>query len=92
MKWGRTYKVSEWIELEKKYKEMMDSFDIQDADSKNALLLYCKTYLKMNQAIDCGDIEGYQKLSRVLDTIRKSMKVTAAQKKEEKADFIDSVG
>lgn len=92
MKWGRTYKVSEWIELEKKYKEMMDSFDIQDADSKNALLLYCKTYLKMNQALDCGDIEGYQKLSRVLDTIRKSMKVTAAQKKEEKADFIDSVG
>ena len=46
----------------------------------------------MNQALDCGDIEGYQKLSRVLDTIRKSMKVTAAQKKEEKADFIDSVG
>lgn len=92
VKWGRTYKVSEWIELEKKYTQMMGSFDIQDADSKNALILYCKTYLKMNQALDCGDIQGYQKLSRVLDTIRKSMKVTAAQKKEEKAQFIDSVG
>ena len=92
VKWGRTYKISEWIELEKKYVEMTDSFDIQDADSKNALLLYCKTYLKINQALDCGDIESYQKLSRVLDTIRKSMKVTAAQNKEEKTEFIDSVG
>lgn len=92
MKWGRTYKISEWVELEKKYTEMMDSFDIQDADSKNTLIFICKTYLKMNQAIDIGDVEGYQKLSRVYDSLRKSMKVTAAQNKEEKAQFIDSVG
>ena len=92
VKWGRTYKISEWIELQKKYMEMMQSFDIQDADSKNTLIFICKTYLKMNQAIDCGDVQGYQKLSRVYDSLRKSMKVTAAQKKEEKAEFIDSVG
>ena len=92
MKWGRTYKASEWIQLQKKYTEMMDSFDIQDADSKNTLIFICKTYLKMNQAIDCGDVEGYQKLSRVYDSLRKSAKFTAAQNKEEKTDFIDSVG
>lgn len=92
MKWGRTYKVSEWIELQKKYTEMMDSFDIQDADSKNTLIFICKTYLKMNQAIDCGDVQGYQKLSKVYDALRKSAKFTAAQNKEEKGDFIDSVG
>ena len=92
MKWGRTYKPSQWLELEKKYTEMMNSFDIQDADSKNTLIFICKTYLKMNQAIDIGDVEGYQKLSRVYDTLRKSAKFTAAQNKEEKSDFIDSVG
>lgn len=92
MKWGRTYKISEWIELQKKYTEMMNSFDIQDADSKNTLIFICKTYLKMNQAIDIGDVEGYQKLSRVYDQLRKSAKFTAAQNKQEKADFIDSVG
>lgn len=92
MKWGRTYKISEWIQLEKKYTEMMDSFDIQDADSKNTLIFICKTYLKMNQAIDIGDVEGYQKLSRVYDQLRKSAKFTAAQNKEEKTQFIDSVG
>lgn len=92
MKWGRTYQVSEWVQLQKKYTEMMNSFDIQDADSKNTLIFICKTYLKMNQAIDAGDVQGYQKLSRVYDTLRKSAKFTAAQNKEEKSDFVDSVG
>ena len=92
MKWGRTYKMSEWVQLQKKYTQMMQSFDIQDADSKNTLIFICKTYLKMNQAIDIGDVEGYQKLSRVYDILRKSAKFTAAQNKEDKNQFIDSVG
>lgn len=92
MKWGRTYRAAEWVELEKTYMDMMDSFDIQDADSKNTLIFICKTILKMNQALDCGDLEGYQKLSRVYDALRKSAKFTAAQNKEQKHQFIDSVG
>lgn len=92
MKWGRLYKPAEWVELEKKYKDMEQSFDIQDADTINTLILICKTDLKMNQAIDCGDVEGFQKLSRVSDTLRKSAKFTAAQNKAEKNDFVDSVG
>lgn len=92
LKWGRMYKPADWIQLQKKYDEMMQSFDIQDADSKTALIFICKTYLKMNQAIDCGDVEGYQKLSRVYNDLRKSAKFTAAQNKEEKGKFVDSVG
>lgn len=92
MKWGRLYKPSEWVELEKKYNEMMNSFDIQDSDTTGTLILICKTYLKMNQAIDCGDMDGYQKLSRVYDSLRKSAKFTAAQNKEAKGNFVDSVG
>lgn len=92
MKWGRLYKPNEWVELERKYNEMMKSFDIQDSDTIGTLILICKTFLKLNQAIDCGDLEGYQKLSRTYDTLRKSAKFTAAQKKEEKNDFIDSIG
>ena len=52
LKWGRMYKPADWIQLQKKYDEMMQSFDIQDADSKTALIFICKTYLKMNQAIN----------------------------------------
>lgn len=92
MKWGRLYKPNEWVQLEKMYNEMTHSFDIQDADTINTLLLICKTNLKMNQALDIGDLDGYQKLSRVFDSLRKSAKFTAAQNKEEKNDFVDSVG
>lgn len=92
MKWGRLYKPNEWVELERNYNDMINSFDIQDADSINTLILICKTNLKANQALDCGDIDGFQKLSRVLDSLRKSAKFTAAQNKETKGDFVDSVG
>lgn len=92
MKWGKLYTPPEWIELEKSYEEMMQSFDIQDADSKNTLLLLCKTNLKANQAIDSGDIEGFQKLSKVSESLRKSAKFTALQNKEEKGDFVDCIG
>lgn len=92
MKWGRLYKPNEWIELERIYEEMMASFDIQDADTAHTLLLICKTNLKMNQAIDIGDLDGFQKLSRVSESLRKSAKFTAAQNKEEKNDFVDCVG
>ncbi len=92
MKWGRYYTPSEWIELETFYNEMMNSFDIQDADTRSTLILICKNNLKMNQSIDQGDLEGYQKLARVSDTLRKSAKFTAAQNKQQRSEFVDSVG
>ena len=92
MKWGNYYTPQEWVQLETFYNEMMDSFDIQDADTRSTLILICKNNLKMNQAIDQGDLEGYQKLARVSDTLRKSAKFTAAQNKQKSSEFIDSVG
>ena len=92
MKWGRLYKPAEWIELERMYVEMTSSFDLQDADSAATLILLCKTNLKQNQAIDSGDIEGFQKLSKVSESLRKTAKFTAAQRKEEQGDFVDSIG
>lgn len=92
MKWGRLYTPQEWIELETFYNEMMNSFDIQDADTRSTLILICKNNLKMNQAIDQGDLQGYQKLARVSDTLRKSAKFTAAQNKQQRSQFVDSVG
>lgn len=92
LKWGRLYKPSEWIELERKYNEMINSFDIQDADSRNTLIFMCKTDLKMNQALDLGDIDGYQKLARVNSDLRKSAKFTAAQNKDKDNGQIDCTG
>ena len=91
-KWGRMYQPQEWVALETDFNQMMNSFDIQDADSMNTLILICKTNLKMNQFLDNGDIEGFQKLSKVSEGLRKSAKFTAAQNKEAKGDFVDSIG
>ena len=92
MKWGRLYQPNEWVELERIYQEMVNSFDIQDADTINTLILICKVTLKANQALDSGDYDGFGKLSRTLEQMRKSAKFTAAQKKEEKVDAVDCVG
>lgn len=70
----------------------MKSFDIQDSDTEGTLLVICKIYLKMNQAIDCGDLDGFQKLSRTYESLRKSAKFTAVQNKEQNNNFLDSVG
>lgn len=91
LKWGKAYKPDEWIELEKLYKDMEESYDIQTAGHKDTLKLICKTSLKANQLIDMGDIEGYQKMSKVYDTLMKSGKFTAAQNKAENGEYVDSV-
>ena len=94
MKWGRLYRAYEWVALEQLYTEFIRAFGIQEGDISriDALKMICKTSLKMNQAIDCGDVETYQKLSRVYDSMMKSAKFTEAQNKEGKEDFVDSVG
>lgn len=92
LKWGKTYKPEEWVQLEKLYKEMMQSYDIQTAGHIDTLKLICKTSLKCNQLIDIGDIDAYQKMSKVYDQLMKSGKFTAAQNKAETGEFVDSIG
>ena len=91
LKWGKTYKPEEWIRLEQFYEEMMASYDIQGAGHIDTLKLLCKTSLKANQLIDMGDIEGFQKMSKVYDSLMKSGKFTALQNKSENGEFVDSI-
>lgn len=91
LKWGKSYKPEEWIQLEQLYREMMESYDIQTAGHIDTLKLICKTSLKANQLIDIGDIEGFQKMSKVYDTLMKSGKFTAQQNKAENGEYVDSI-
>lgn len=92
MKWGKGYRTDEWIKMEQLYEDMMASYDIQSAGHKDTLIMICKTSLKANQLIDIGDVEGFQKMSKVYDSLMKSGKFTAAQNKGESGEFVDSVG
>ena len=92
LKWGKAYKPEEWIKLEQLYEEMMGSYDVQGAGHIDTLKLLCKTSLKANQLIDMGDVEGFQKMSKVYDSLMKSGNFTAAQNKADNGEFVDSVG
>jgi len=91
LKWGKAYRPEEWIKLEQLYNDMMESYDIQTAGHIDTLKLICKTSLKANQLIDINDIEGYQKMSKVYDSLMKSGKFTAAQNKAEQGEYVDSI-
>lgn len=91
-KWGQLYTPTDWVYLETKYNDFMNSFDIQGAARIDTLIQICKLSLKMNQALDTGDMDSYAKLVRAYDSLMKSAKFTEAQRKEEKSGDFDSVG
>ena len=91
LKWGKAYRPYEWVQLEKLYQEMMAAFDIVTPAHEDYLKLICKTSLKCHQLIDLGDIEGFQKMSKVYDTLMKSAKFTAAQNKAESGEYVSAI-
>ena len=94
MKWGKLYTADELLALEQDYNNMINSFDIQDADTKNALVIICKLNLKANQALDSGDYDGFKKLSSELGNQRKLANFAAAARKRDQkgSGFVDSIG
>jgi len=92
LKWGKLYKEEEWLYLEQFYNDMHNSYDIQTASHEDYLKMIAKTSLKMNQAIDIGLVEDFQKLSKTYDALMKSAKFTAAQNRAESENYIDSLG
>lgn len=91
IKWGKAYRPYEWVQLEKLYQEMMNAFDIVTPAHEDYLKLICKTSLKCHQLVDMGDIEGFQKMSKVYDTLMKSAKFTAAQNKAESGEYVSAI-
>lgn len=91
VKWGKLYKPEEWVYLEKLYNDMMESYDIQTAGHIDTLKMICKTSLKCNQLVDLGDVEGFQKMSKVYNDLMKSGNFTAAQNKIDKGEYVDSI-
>lgn len=91
-KWGRLYTADDWVALEKVWEDYNKSFDLHNADLINGTKQLCKLDLKGNQALDAGDIDSYSKIARASDALRKSLKFTEAQRKEEKAAEFSSYG
>jgi len=91
LKWGKSYKPEEWVQLEQYYNDFMESYDIQTAGHKDTLKKLAKTSLKLDQLIDLGDVDGAQKMQKMYDSLMKSGKFTAAQNKAENGEIVDSI-
>lgn len=91
IKWGRTYKPYEWVQLEEYYQNMINAYDIQTPSHIDYLKLICKTSLKCHQLLDLGDVDGFQKMSKTYDMLMKSAKFTAAQNKNENGEYVSAV-
>lgn len=91
LKWGLLYKPSEWVELERLYQKYAADYELS-VDREQSLKAICKTDLKMNQAIDVGDVKTFKDLQAANDSLRKSAKFTDAQKQEQKKRELDSIG
>lgn len=92
LKWGRGYTPEEWVRLEQLYLDMENSYDIQGAGMRDTLTMICKASLRANQLVDSGEIEAFQKATKVYNDLMKSAKLTAAQNKQDDGEFIDSIG
>lgn len=91
LKWGDTYRPSEWLRMEEMYQRYASEFELS-VDREQTLRQICKVSLKLDQAIDAGEYSDSAKLSSMLDNLRKSGKFTEVQNKEEKDVFISSLG
>lgn len=90
-KWGTMYLPSEWISMERTYEQYASEFEM-NIDREETLKKICKVSLKMDQAIDSGDVTGAKNFAGILDTLRKSGKFTESQKKEEEQKEFDTIG
>lgn len=91
VKWGDTYRPSEWLRMEEMYQKYASEFELS-IDREETLRQICKVSLKLDQAIDSGEYTDSSKLSVMLDSLRKSAKFTEVQNKEEKGSYVSSVG
>lgn len=73
LKWGLLYKPSEWVKMEELYQKYAADYELS-TDREQVLKNICKTDLKMNQALDVGDVKTFKDLQSANDMLRKSGK------------------
>lgn len=91
LKWGTMYTPEEWVKMETTYNKYSQEYDL-NVDREEVLKKMCKTSLKMDEALDAGDVTSYKNLAAVFDQLRKSGKFTEAQNKEDRQQVLSSIG
>jgi transcription elongation factor Elf1 len=80
IKWGSSYSPEEYMMLEEKFRNMKDDYEIETESHVDYLKKICRLSLKIDEALENDDFDGYKKLSDVYDKLNKSAKFTAVQR------------
>ena len=92
MKWGESFRPSEWLKMEDMYQKYTSEFEM-NIDREETLKSMCKTNINMQRCLDSGDATSASKFSSMFDQLRKSGSFTEAQRKEEEKNaYVDSIG
>ena len=92
MKWGESFRPSEWLKMEDMYQKYTSEFEM-NIDREETLKSMCKTNINMQRCLDAGDATSASKFSSMFDQLRKSGSFTEAQRKEEEKNaYVDSIG
>ena len=77
--------------METMYSKYANEYEM-NVDREEVLKKMCKTSLKMDEALDAGDVGSYKNLAGVFDQLRKSGKFTEVQNKEKQEKYLDTIG
>lgn len=90
-KWGAYYTPSQWVKMERMYNEYADEYEL-NIDRAETLKKICTTSVKMDEALEMGDVNAYKNLSAVYGQLRKDGKFTEVQNKADVVRPFDTVG
>lgn len=90
-KWGAYYTPSQWLRMERMYNEYAQEYELS-VDRAETLRKICATSVKMDEALEQGDVNSYRALAGVFDQQRKSANFTEQQNKESRQRPLDTVG
>lgn len=77
--------------MEEMYIKYENEYEL-NVDRESVVKQICQVYVKMNEALAVGDMNGHKALAATYDSLRKSAKFTDAQNKESNTDVLSSIG
>ena len=90
-KWGAYYTPSQWVKMERMYDGYAREYEL-NVDREETLKKICSTSVKMDEALEMGDVNAYKNLSAVYGQLRKDGKFTEAQNKTDVVRPFDTIG
>ena len=80
VRWGKTYELEEYIQLEDFFQQMVESSGCEDPIQENTLKNISKTQLKADESLSQGNVIEYTDLTKAISVMMKDGGITHSSK------------